>query len=191
MSEPAYQALLEAQRSGDPHREALALRAVARLDYRPIHGRGRSDLDRFWTRLVFGMSDCWIWLGGLSHLGYGVTGARIQGERTAHRASYRLFNGKIPIGLHVMHSCDVRCCVNPEHLSLGTHLENMRDMAAKGRGRAPMLMGERNPMARLSATQVAEIRRLKGEGVSQLRLARLLGVSPMTISRIIRGETWK
>jgi len=184
------EALSSAQGSGDPHAEAVALRAVGRLDHRPVHTRGRSDLDRFMCRVVFGISDCWIWLGALNQLGYGVTGSPILNERTAHRLAYRLFKGDIPQGLHVLHSCDVRCCVNPDHLRTGTHAENMQDMIRKGRGAAPRLRGERNPMARLTRIQVEEARRLKREGVSQHRLACLLNVSPTTISRIVREEAW-
>ena len=76
--------------------------------------------------------ECWEWKGALSKSGYGQT--RINGAQIrAHRYAYAAFNGPIPEGLFVMHSCDNRKCVNPAHLSTGTHTDNMRDCAAKGR----------------------------------------------------------
>lgn len=80
-------------------------------------------------------SGCWLWLGQVSSLGYGHIMLSPSRRKTkAHRASWEAFRG--PIGeLQVLHTCDVRCCVNPEHLWLGTRSDNMRDMYAKGRHR--------------------------------------------------------
>ena len=90
--------------------------------------------ERFWAKVARGStSECWLWLGGISSTGYGSIkrsgGARI----TAHRASWELHRGPVPDGLWVLHRCDVRRCVNPAHLFLGTRLDNIRDMDAKGR----------------------------------------------------------
>lgn len=73
-------------------------------------------------------SGCWIWTACLSDTGYGS----INGK-SAHRESYRVFNGEIPYGMQVMHICDVRQCVNPNHLKLGTAKENMQDAVKKNR----------------------------------------------------------
>lgn len=79
------------------------------------------------------ITGCWTWIGGFGSEGYGRVS--IGRYRTgAHRHSYILFVDAIPKGLMVLHSCDVRSCVNPDHLFLGTHKDNASDMARKGRG---------------------------------------------------------
>lgn len=81
-------------------------------------------------------SGCWLWTGAYSDGGYGLLDAKIAGRREtrAHRVSYHAFVGPIPVGLFICHRCDVPCCVNPDHLFLGTPLDNTRDMIRKGRG---------------------------------------------------------
>lgn len=75
---------------------------------------------------------CWFWLGPLYPKGYGSFW--YQGRNVgAHRAAYELFVGPVPPGLSVCHRCDVPCCVNPEHLFLGTARDNLLDASAKGR----------------------------------------------------------
>lgn len=90
---------------------------------------------------------CWLWLGAIHRDGYGVLCAG-GGNRPpilrAHRASYAQKNGPIPDGLFVCHKCDNPLCVNPAHLFLGTHRDNMRDMVAKGRS----TFGDKNPSAK-------------------------------------------
>ena len=88
--------------------------------------------------------------------------------------------------MSVCHRCDVRACVNPAHLWLGTHLENMRDRDAKGR----TLRGAQQPAAKLDDAKIIEARRLHARGVSQRALARMLGVDQKTLGNAIRGKSW-
>jgi hypothetical protein len=85
--------------------------------------------DQKWTPVP--ITGCWLWTGGTTAAGYGFFD--FQDEIHAHRASYAMHIGPVPEGLHVLHRCDVRQCVNPNHLFLGTQVDNMKDMAAKGR----------------------------------------------------------
>jgi len=90
------------------------------------------DEERFWAKVQKTLS-CWLWMGKpRNEWGYGQM--RVNGKKEyPHRFSYILHNGSIPDGLVVCHSCDNPACVNPNHMFLGTHEDNMRDMRAKGR----------------------------------------------------------
>jgi hypothetical protein len=96
---------------------------------------------------------------------------------------------KGPIGdKHVLHKCDTPQCVNPEHLFLGTHQDNMRDMALKGR--TPF--GSKNKDAKLKPEQVLEIRKLYAEGGHTIRsLGTKYGVNYKNIHNIVTGKKWK
>lgn len=89
--------------------------------------------DRFWRRVEpEPMSGCFLWLGYRNHRGYGLMWDTNE-MRFATRVAWKLHFGEIPNGLSVLHRCDLTSCVRPEHLFLGTHTDNMRDAAAKGR----------------------------------------------------------
>ena len=109
-------------------------------------------------------SGCWIWIGPLFTNGYGsicVGGRNNRKNHLAHRVSYALHYGKYPPRAKVvMHKCDVKCCVNPEHLTLGTQYDNMRDMVTKGRHTKTRLhcRGKGNWSTKLTEKDVREIR---------------------------------
>lgn len=148
--------------------------------------------NRLLSRITETASGCWIWNGCLNGGGYGLIriGGRAGRTEKAHRASYVAFVGRIEGGLHVLHKCDVRRCINPDHLFLGTNAENMVDRDAKGRGVIPRLSGERCPWAKLDASSVKEIRRLLDDGATQSSLSARFGVSQALISMICSGERW-
>lgn len=125
-------------------------------------------------------------MGGVNVWGYGLMslGTKSQGTGSAHRVAYKLYKGE-PGKLHVLHSCDNRLCVNPDHLFLGTCKDNMQDKVAKGRQQDQK--GELAPHAVLSEAAVADIRtgRLKGS-----EFARLYNVSPQNVCDIQKRRTW-
>lgn len=130
-------------------------------------------------------SGCWIWMERLSSTGYGRVSIGNQKSAFAHRKSYEEFKGPIPEGMSVCHKCDIPSCINPDHLFLGTHQENMADSARKGRAKQPKNpIGAKHPRAKLTAEQVKEIREYKG---TLKYLAEKYGVNPMTIYRARNG----
>lgn len=147
-----------------------------------------SITDRFWNKVdIRGIDDCWLWQGGISN-GYGSF--RLDGRAHAsHRIAWELENGPISDGVCVCHKCDVRACCNPNHLFLGTRIDNNTDRDMKGRGKGAK--GEQSGRAKLTNTQVTEIRRLyASRKISQRKLATMFGVTHSTIGTIVRYEHW-
>jgi hypothetical protein len=89
----------------------------------------------------------------------------------AHRVAWTIKNGPIPDGLFVLHKCDVRRCINTEHLFLGTQKDNMQDCSRKGRARRNPVRGEDVPTAKLKSEQVFDIRKKYAEGLSSIKIA--------------------
>ena len=108
-------------------------------------------------------SGCWIWAGATINSGYGKLSFKGK-TYTAHRASFASFNGEIPSGKCVLHRCDVRLCVNPDHLFVGDRVDNMRDMIKKGRGKWPGKKGEKNGNSVLNSDDVVLIRQKHAQG---------------------------
>ena len=133
---------------------------------------------------------CWLWTAHRKSKGYGQLSRTGQhgGMAAAHRASWELHRGPIPDGLWVLHHCDTPPCVNPDHLFLGTHADNVADMIAKGRPGGPYRRGESHCQAKLTEADVRKIRAAKGLLLREL--AAQYGVSPNTIGKVRRREQW-
>lgn len=158
---------------------------------------------------------CWIWTGSGDR--YGV--AWYEGRRIrAHHLLFRLAGNTIPAGMEVMHACDIGLCVNPAHLSVGTHADNMADMVRKGRSRAPSgerhwsrsdperarlvartnikrshYSGERNSNAKVTAEVSARIRAAyaANPSASMTQLGRSFGLGREQTRKIVKGIAWK
>lgn len=152
-----------------------------------MSGRKRiSFKKRFEEKFELCANGCWEWTASLNQRsGYGQF--RVLGSMTnAHRVSWEIYRGQIIGGFHVLHRCDNRKCVNPDHLFLGTHADNMDDMHNKGRGATR----ERHGRSKLTPSLVAEIKAMKG-GLLQREIAAKFGVSQQQISHILRGVHWR
>lgn len=149
-----------------------------------------SFADRFWAKVdKRGPDECWPWTAAVNEHGYGVM--HPQGRKNgptvkAHRASLMLAGVDIQ-GLMVLHSCDNPPCVNPAHLSAGTHEQNVADMLDRQRQQK----GSRNGQAKLTEREVAEIRRRAAAGERHRILAGEYRVSETTIWRLARGMGWR
>lgn len=127
--------------------------------------------------------DCWLF--GTPGDGYGkllVDGRTV----SAHRYAYELANGPIPDGMVVRHTCDTPRCVRPDHLTIGTHADNSRDMTERAR----QARGEAQGSAKVTRSQVIEARRLYTSGETQRHIAKVLGVSKSQVSNIVTGADW-
>ncbi len=156
------------------------------------HNRRVAPDKRFWANVSPGnFTECWHWQGAFTSLGYGVISDRGQ-HIGAHRFSWVLHFGPIPGALQVLHRCDNPACVNPYHLFLGTQLDNVRDMDAKGRRvtQCNPRRGETHADAKLTEADVTEIRQLSALGVSQRKIAKQFGMSQQQISDIVRRRRW-
>lgn len=148
---------------------------------------------RFWERVKVA-DGCWEWQARLDENGYGRfsvdgSGLRAASNFCAHRMSYLLTFGFFDEELDVLHRCDNPPCVNPDHLFLGTHTDNMRDMFAKGRRISAQ--GSRVGTAKLTEDQVVAILNQHRQGRTGVSLAREYQVSTSMVSHIVRRQAWR
>ena len=151
-----------------------------------------------------GLDQCWIWTASKGPKGYGQWFAN-KNFLPAHRASWLIAGNSIPVGMLVLHRCDVPWCVNPEHLFIGTDRDNARDREAKGRGRQPsgdqsgkrlhpesVARGENNFKAKITAEIVREIRaKYDSGGYTHQALANQCGLHKSQVGRIVRRQFWR
>ncbi|MDE2095642.1 MAG: HNH endonuclease [Patescibacteria group bacterium] len=148
-----------------------------------------SDVDRFWIKVDKKEEDeCWKWIPCKDRENqYGqIRSKNLAVKGLAHRLSYLIHYGSLDPNLDVLHTCDHPWCVNPKHLFLGTHAENMKDAKTKGR----MASGSNHPRAKLNDNDIRTIRHLRKTGRKQEDIAKLFGVSACQISSICSGKSW-
>lgn len=146
----------------------------------------RSKVCSLMCRIIEGCkkteNGCWVWQK-LKAGDYGKVRWK-QKTISAHRASYMAFNGEIPKGKWVCHSCDNPICVNPDHLWIGTPKENAMDKERKGRG----TYRDKNVFGKHSAEQIEEIKNLKKEGFTYARLCRIFNCTTSHIYNVIKEK---
>jgi len=153
--------------------------------------RTKSVSERFWEKVSVpdDTSQCWEWQANIVY-GYGMF---VENRKSilAHRWSYIFHNGEIPEGLYVLHKCDNRKCVNPQHLFLGTYKDNAVDRQRKGRGVIPDNRGENHGMSRLTESAVREIRELHKAGVPAADIGSRFGIDRRTVGKVANRKSWK
>ena len=168
----------------------------------PLRQIGRPLDERFWEKVDKNgpipahrpeLGQCWEWTATISEKGYGlfrISGANRRYE-PAHRFSWILINGEKPAELFVLHHCDNRRCVRPDHLFLGTAADNTADMMSKGR--EARIYGDQHWCSKLTSQQVAEMRRRyadKSRRVTIKALAEEYGTSYSNANYIVNYRSW-
>lgn len=153
--------------------------------------RGKNGIGieaRFWSKVRPRRNGCIEWLGSKDGCGYGHFRIDNNLIHRAHRVSWNLVNGEIPDGLCVCHKCDNPAYVNPEHLFLGTHTDNMIDKESKGRGN--QLTGIEHHRTHLTEQDIIIMRQLHKSGNSHVTTSKLYNITPANASHIVHGRRW-
>lgn len=129
-------------------------------------------------------SGCVLWTGATNAAGYGIINHQNR-PHLAHRLSWQIANGPIPEALAALHKCDVRACINPDHIFLGTRADNNADMVAKKRNKP--CRGEQQGNAKLSVDEVRLIRSSPG---LQREIAAQYAITQVTVSAIKLRKSW-
>lgn len=155
--------------------------------YHPYYQRFKSFEDRFWEKVSVGSDDeCWNWKAGLTRGGYGQFSNKVMSNR-AHRIAWHLSCGPIPTELFVLHKCDNPKCVNPNHLYLGSHGDNMNDRSVRNRCNQK---GERNAGAKLNDNIVRDIFALREEGHTHKYISDKTNIRRTHVTKILNKQIW-
>jgi hypothetical protein len=155
------------------------------IDLSNWNPKRKTPIERFESKIYYSLDGCWYWLSYLDSCGYGRFGSISTKEVLAHRVAYEIYIG--PIGnFYVCHTCDHPSCVNPNHLFLGSQLDNVTDCIRKGR--AKVAKGEKAANAKLSTANVHYIRE-NPEKMTQVQLGKKFNVGQSAISKIILNQT--
>jgi len=146
---------------------------------------------RLWSGIQINReTGCWDWTKSLTSSGYGKIYTDSLGRRskleTVHRLMYKLFIGKIPDHMQVCHKCDNKRCVNPTHLYAGTQQDNTND----AKERHLLARGEKNGYAKLTSSQVQQIRVFKLNGMSSRDIGTKFNITQRHANAIIKGNSW-
>ncbi|WP_458760569.1 HNH endonuclease signature motif containing protein [Afipia sp. TerB] len=166
-------------------------------DWQPIDTAPRVGTDSARTRverlsIPEPNSGCWIWTAALhpNERGMNYGCVSVNGKKfKAHRYSYEAYVGPIPEGLFVCHHCDNPCCVNPDHLFVGTHKDNSDDRDRKGRNK--IVLGEDHGSSKITAKQAANVKWLLSHGLSYGVIAKQIGTTKPTVKGISQGKSWR
>lgn len=145
-----------------------------------IDEKKSKDINRF-LKNVEKTPTCWLWIGAITKSGYGVFSIDKKYIR-AHRGAYLLYKGEIPKNMFVLHCCDVRNCVNPLHLRLGTPQDNMDDR--KKRNRFIAKKGESCKVSKLTNAEVKKIRELRDQKIPCKEIAKIFNISHKYVSEL-------
>lgn len=143
--------------------------------------------DKLQRKTVVCDDGCWMYIGGWTGSGYGAICDVGRKTLSAHVVSYSIHKGEIPKGMRVLHTCDHKYCVNPDHLFLGTTKDNKDDEINKGRH----AFGERQGNSKLSEDEVVQIKRLLASSFSGAEIGRMFNVTPEAIYLIKKGTNWR
>jgi len=164
------------------------------LKYVCHHGNKNRRTDvlfRIQRKIKISAAGCHLWTGSKnSQNGYGAI--NIEGHAVSVvKTLWELKIGKVPEGLELLHSCDVRQCVNLDHTFLGTQKDNMQDMISKGRQNWVSSPGIRNGRAKLTETQVEYIKTIDFTKTTKTAIAKELKISRTVITDILKGKLWR
>lgn len=159
--------------------------------------------NRFWTKVDIGSkNECWNWKSSAIRAGYGVLKINDKSE-SSHRISYILNYGEIPINLLVLHKCDNKICVNPNHLFLGNHQENMKDMRVKGRSAKgdksgarlhpeTVKRGEKVALSKVNEFQIIDMLKLYfDDKIHPLIIIAKYNFDRSSFYKLLSGQLWK
>jgi len=161
--------------------------------------RKKSPIEKFWEKVnkngrqmphVLHLGNCWEWKAGKFVSGHGQWENNFFPERRSHRVSWFIHFGEIPSDIFVCHKCDNPACVRPDHLFLGTALDNIKDMDLKGRRKTVARKGELCGMSKLTEHDVLEIREMIKNGNTQWCVANHFGIKQSTVWSIKERKTW-